>query len=131
MPFINHVLGYNVFDPAEVVPEFIADVGTKKGEKVDYAIFRNGDPIMLFECKHYGVDLGKEPASQLYRYFSVAKARFGVLTDGVFYRFYSDIEEQNKMDARPFPRSCGRPATRCSPFRRCLRTTRSRQPARC
>lgn len=67
MPFINHVLGYNVFDPAEVVPEFIADVGTKKGEKVDYAIFRNGDPITLFECKHYGVDLGKEPASQLYR----------------------------------------------------------------
>ena len=102
MPFINHVLGYNVFDPAEVVPEFIADVGTKKGEKVDYAIFRNGDPIMLFECKHYGVDLGKEPASQLYRYFSVAKARFGVLTDGAIYRFYSDIDEQNKMDARPF-----------------------------
>ena len=102
MPFINHVLGYNVFDPAEVVPEFIADVGTKKGEKVDYAIFRNGDPIMLFECKHYGVDLGKEPASQLYRYFSVAKSRFGVLTDGVIYRFYSDIDEQNKMDARPF-----------------------------
>ena len=102
MPFINHVLGYNVFDPAEVVPEFIADVGTKKGEKVDYAIFRDGDPIMLFECKHYGVDLGKEPASQLYRYFSVAKSRFGVLTDGVIYRFYSDIDEQNKMDARPF-----------------------------
>jgi hypothetical protein len=102
MPFINHVLGYNVFDPAEVVPEFIADVGTKKGEKVDYAIFRNGEPIMLFECKHYGVDLGKEPASQLYRYFSVAKARFGVLTDGVIYRFYSDVDEQNKMDARPF-----------------------------
>ena len=102
MPFINHVLGYNVFDPAEVVPEFIADVGTKKGEKVDYAIFQDGDPIMLFECKHYGVDLGKVPASQLYRYFSVTKSRFGVLTDGVIYRFYSDIDEQNKMDARPF-----------------------------
>ena len=85
-----------------MVPEFIADVGTKKGEKVDYAIFRDGDPIMLFECKHYGVDLGKEPASQLYRYFNVAKARFGVLTDGVIYRFYSDTDEQNKMDARPF-----------------------------
>ena len=102
MPFINHVLGYNVFDPAEFVPEFITDVGTKKGEKVDYAIFRDGDPIMLFECKHYGVDLGKEPASQLYRYFGVSKSRFGVLTDGVIYRFYSDIDEQNKMDARPF-----------------------------
>ena len=102
MPFINHVLGYNVFDPTEVVPEFVADVGTKKGEKVDYAILREGEPIMLFECKNYGVDLGREPASQLYRYFSVASARFGVLTDGVVYRFYSDIDEQNKMDTRPF-----------------------------
>ena len=102
MPFINHVLGYNVFDPTEVVPEFVADVGTKKGEKVDYAIFRDGEPIMLFECKNYGVDLGREPASQLYRYFSVASARFGVLTDGVVYRFYSDIDEQNKMDSHPF-----------------------------
>ena len=102
MPFVNHVLGYNVFDPSEVVPEFVADVGTKKGEKVDYAIFSDGEPIMLFECKNYGVDLGREPASQLYRYFSVSPARFGVLTDGVVYRFYSDIDEQNKMDARPF-----------------------------
>ena len=102
LPFITHVLGFNVFDPDEVVPEFTADVGTKKGEKVDYAIVRNGSPIMLFECKHYGVELSKEPASQLYRYFSVTDARLGVLTDGVTYRFYSDIDEPNKMDQRPF-----------------------------
>ena len=102
MPFITHVLGFNVFDPDEVVPEFTADVGTKKGEKVDYAIFANGSPIMLFECKHYGVDLSKEPASQLYRYFSVTASRLGVLTDGVIYRFFSDIDEPNKMDQRPF-----------------------------
>ena len=102
LPFITHVLGFNVFDPDEVVPEFTADVGTKKGEKVDYAIVRNGSPIMLFECKHYGVELSKEPASQLYRYFSVTDARLGVLTDGVIYRFYSDIDEPNKMDQRPF-----------------------------
>ena len=102
LPFITHVLGFNVFDPDEVVPEFTADVGTKKGEKVDYAIVANGSPIMLFECKHYGVDLSKEPASQLYRYFSVTAARLGVLTDGVIYRFFSDIDEPNKMDQRPF-----------------------------
>ncbi len=102
LPFISHVLGFNVFDPDEVVPEFTADVGTKKGEKVDYAIFANGSPIMLFECKHYGVDLSKEPASQLYRYFSVTTSRLGVLTDGVTYRFFSDIDEPNKMDQRPF-----------------------------
>lgn len=102
LPFITHVLGFNVFDPDEVVPEFTADVGTKKGEKVDYAIIANGTPIMLFECKHYGADLTKEPASQLYRYFSVTAARLGVLTDGVTYRFFSDIDEPNKMDQRPF-----------------------------
>jgi hypothetical protein len=102
MPFINNVLEYNVFDPAEVVPEFTADVGTKKGEKVDYAILKDGKPIMLFECKRYGWDLDKEEASQLYRYFSVTEVRFAVLTDGVIYRFYSDLDQPNKMDAKPF-----------------------------
>lgn len=102
MPFINNVLEYNVFDPGEVVPEFTADVGTKKGEKVDYAILKDGKPIMLFECKRYGWDLDKEEASQLYRYFSVTEARFAVLTDGVIYRFYSDLDQPNKMDAKPF-----------------------------
>ncbi len=102
MPFISQVLGYNVFDPSEVVPEFTADVGTKKGEKVDYAIIQDDKPVMLFECKRYGTALDKDHASQLYRYFSVTQARFGVLTDGIVYRFFSDLEEPNKMDDRPF-----------------------------
>ena len=102
MPFIN-ALGYDVFNPREVVPEFTADFGTKKGEKVDYAIFQNGKPIMLFECKSAGADLGKIHASQLYRYFSVVpEVRFGILTNGVQYQFYSDLEATNRMDDRPF-----------------------------
>ncbi len=101
MPFLN-ALGYNVFDPTEVVPEFTADVGTKKGEKVDYAIMKEGQPTILIECKPCNTDLDKEHASQLYRYFSVTPARFGVLTNGVIYRFYTDIEEPNKMDVKPF-----------------------------
>lgn len=101
MPLIN-ALGYNVFDPTEVVPEYTADVGTKKGEKVDYAIMREGAPIILFECKTAGADLDKEHASQLYRYFSVTDARFGILTNGVNYRVFSDLESPNKMDSRPF-----------------------------
>ena len=102
MPFISHVLGYNVFDPAEVVPEFTADVGTKKGEKVDYAIFQDDTPVILFECKKFGAELDRDHASQLYRYFSVTQVRFGVLTDGMSYQFFSDLEEPNKMDGRPF-----------------------------
>lgn len=95
MPFIN-ALGYNVFDPREVTPELVADVGTKRGEKVDYAILRDGKPIMLFECKPCGCDLDSAHASQLYRYFSVTDARFGILTNGINYHFYSDLEASNK-----------------------------------
>ena len=102
MPFISQVLGYNVFDPTEVLPEFTVDVGMKKGEKVDYAILKDGKPIMLFECKCYGYELDEARASQLHRYFSETEARFGVLTDGVLYRFFSDLEKANKMDVRPF-----------------------------
>ncbi len=101
MPFIA-ALGYDVFNPQEVTPELHADVGLKKGEKVDYAILREGKPIVLFECKHHAADLSKEHASQLYRYFSVTEARFAVLTNGIVYWFYTDLDAANKMDARPF-----------------------------
>ena len=101
MPFIQ-ALGYNVFDPLEVTPELIADVGTKKGEKVDYAILRDGKPIILFECKRCGGDLSINNASQLFRYFHVTEARFGILTNGLVYRFFTDLEQPNKMDEKPF-----------------------------
>lgn len=101
MPFIQ-LLGYNVFDPLEVTPELVADVGTKKGEKVDYAILRDGRPIMLFECKKSGAELHINHASQLFRYFHVTESRFGVLTNGITYRFFTDLEKPNKMDDRPF-----------------------------
>lgn len=101
MPFIQ-ILGYNVFDPMEVTPELVADVGTKKGEKVDYAILRDGKPIILFECKKSGADLHINHASQLFRYFHVTEARFGVLTNGLVYRFFTDLEQPNKMDEKPF-----------------------------
>ncbi|WDI43989.1 type I restriction enzyme HsdR N-terminal domain-containing protein [Bremerella sp. P1] len=101
MPFIG-ALGYDVFNPLEVVPEFTADVGIKKGEKVDYAIMQEAQVTMLFECKMIGTDLAKITPSQLYRYFSVTDARFGILTDGVHYQFYSDLDSPNKMDSRPF-----------------------------
>lgn len=101
MPFIQS-LGYNVFDPLEVTPELVADIGTKKGEKVDYAILKDGKPIILFECKKSGSDLNINHASQLFRYFHVTEARFGVLTNGISYRFFTDLEQPNKMDEKPF-----------------------------
>lgn len=101
MPFIQ-ALGYNVFDPTEVVPEFTADIGTKKNEKVDYAIMQNGKPIILIEAKSASSDLNQEHASQLFRYFSVTEARIGILTNGLQYRFHSDLEKANHMDEKPF-----------------------------
>ena len=101
MPFIAS-LGYDIFNPLEVVPEFVADLGTKKGEKVDYAIMRDGEIIMLVECKKAKTDLSAENISQLYRYFGVTKARIAILTNGTKYRFFSDLEEPNKMDTRHF-----------------------------
>ena len=100
LPFIRE-LGYDVFNPEEVLPEYTADVGIKKGEKVDYAILKDGSPIILFECKPCGAKLDSY-SSQLYRYFSVTNARIAILTDGVIYRFYSDLVAQNKLDERPF-----------------------------
>lgn len=101
LPFLN-ALGYNVFDPTEVVPEFTADVGTKKGEKVDYAIMRDGSPAVLIECKTAGSKLSFNHASQTFRYFSVTDARFAILTNGIDYQFYTDIEVPNRMDEKPF-----------------------------
>lgn len=100
MPFINS-LGYDVSNPLEVVPEFIADIGIKKGEKVDYAILKDDAPIILIECKHWSADLNPHN-SQLFRYFHTVSARFGILTNGIVYRFYTDLIEPNKMDEKPF-----------------------------
>ncbi|TCC86497.1 restriction endonuclease [Pedobacter frigiditerrae] len=100
MPFIK-LLGFDVFDPFEVNPEFIADIGIKKGEKVDYAIMKDGEPIIIIECKHHLEKLDPHN-SQLFRYFHVCKAKFGLLTNGLFYRFYTDLNDVNKMDEKPF-----------------------------
>lgn len=95
------LLGYDVFNPSEFCPEYIADVGIKKGEKVDYAILEDGQPTILIECKSCSEQLDKH-SSQLFRYFGTSSAKFGILTNGIIYRFYTDLEESNKMDLVPF-----------------------------
>ena len=100
MPFIN-ALGYDVFNPLEVIPEMNCDIGSKKGEKIDYAIIKDGDPIILIECKHWKQNLNLHD-NQLLRYFTVSNAKFGILTNGIIYRFYTDLKEKNKMDEKPF-----------------------------
>lgn len=100
LPFIN-ILGYDTFNPTEVVPEFTADLGLKKGEKVDYAIIQNNEPILIIECKNWKENLSVH-GSQLFRYFHVSKTRFALLTNGIVYQFFTDLDEKNKMDQKPF-----------------------------
>ena len=101
LPFIQ-ALGYDLYDPEEVIPEFTADVGVKKGEKIDYAILQQGKPILLIECKWNGKALDEQHRSQLYRYFSVTEARIAILTNGLVYQFYADLEKPNTLDEKPF-----------------------------
>jgi hypothetical protein len=101
LPFLQ-ALGFDVFNPSEVIPEYTADAVGKKGEKVDYAIRIDGEIKVLIECKGLGTDLEDKQLSQLFRYFTVTKAKFGILTNGRNFRFYSDVDEPNKLDKKPF-----------------------------
>ncbi|MBR0484682.1 MAG: type I restriction enzyme HsdR N-terminal domain-containing protein [Oscillospiraceae bacterium] len=101
MPFFS-MLGYDVFDASEFMPEFTCDVATKKGEKVDYAILKDGEPVILIEAKRAGMKLQKQQQGQLYRYFSVNRCRIAVLTNGITYQFFSDLNAPNIMDDEPF-----------------------------
>ncbi|MFJ2519499.1 type I restriction endonuclease [Cellulosimicrobium cellulans] len=102
MPFISLVLGYDVFNPNEVIPEFTADVGTKKGEKIDYAIVKDGELQMLIEAKTVGSPLSLNHASQLFRYFATTNARIAILTNGQHFHFFTDLDRPNRMDEKPF-----------------------------
>ncbi|KLD98771.1 type I restriction endonuclease [Aliarcobacter butzleri] len=100
MPFIS-ALGYDIFNPTVVIPEFTADISKKKNEKVDYAIMYNNQPLILIEAKSHTENLDIH-ATQLERYFTVTECRFAILTNGIEYRFFTDLEKPNKMDTTPF-----------------------------
>lgn len=101
LPFLQ-AMGYDVFDHNEVAQEYTSEWGTKKGEKVDIALLRDGQPVVLIECKPLGDPLDTGKCSQLFRYFSTQPARIGILTNGQRYLFFSDLEKQNVMDGKPF-----------------------------
>jgi predicted type IV restriction endonuclease len=102
-PFLQ-ALGYDIFNPMEVKPEFSADLPgiNKKDERVDYAVLENGEPKILVEAKSYSTDLKNAEMGQLSRYFHATKARIGILSNGRVFQFFSDLDDKNKMDAKPF-----------------------------
>ena len=102
IPFITDVLGYDATDPREVIPEYTADIGRKKGEKVDYAIKSGDDFRFLIEAKTVGAPLSLDHATQLVRYFNVTDCDFAILTNGEVYHFYAQLDAANRMDEKPF-----------------------------
>ena len=100
-PFLR-LMGYDTTNPAEVKAEYTADVGTKQGEKVDFAILEEGHPIIFIECKSATNELNTDNISQLFRYFSITDIQIGILTNGVEYKFFTTGEDNNRMDEKPF-----------------------------
>ena len=102
VPFMRF-LGYEPNDPRVVIPEYCADFGGKKECKVDYAIKRCGEIVMIVEAKKVGEVLDGAKEAQLQQYFqSLLSVKIAILTDGVIYKFYTDLEAQNVMDKTPF-----------------------------
>lgn len=100
-PFLR-LMGYDTTNPAEVKAEYTADVGTKQGEKVDFAILEEGEPIVFIECKSATNELSTDNISQLYRYFSITDIQIGILTNGIEYKFFTTGDDNNRMDEKPF-----------------------------
>ncbi|MDR1070765.1 MAG: type I restriction enzyme HsdR N-terminal domain-containing protein [Gracilibacteraceae bacterium] len=101
LTFFKDVLDYDIFDPIEFVPEASATIDKTKWGSIDYVVQISGKPVIIVEAKHVDVNLDNH-TQQLFRYFASSDARFAILTNGIEYRFYSDIEQSNKMDLKPF-----------------------------
>jgi len=95
------ILGYDIFNPQELMAEAVSDIGAKKGEKVDYLLCKDKSPILIIECKKWTENLNSH-VSQLVRYFHTSKSKFSLLTNGIEYQFFSDLDQPNIMDTIPF-----------------------------
>lgn len=100
LPFIQ-ALGYDVFNLNEVVTEFTASTASLKDARADFAIMKDGQPVIVMECKALSEKLDRHK-TQLEWYFVNSPARFGILTNGDRYVFFTDLEEKNKMDTTSF-----------------------------
>ena len=102
LPFLNEVMGYDTTNPAEVKAEYTADLGAKRGEKIDLAILNEGEEIIMIECKSANSELSTDHLSQLYRYFNITDSELGILTNGVIYQIFTDSIKPGQMDKSPF-----------------------------
>lgn len=102
LPLLD-ILGFSAFDPNKVRAEYQADFpGAKSGERVDYALFCNGAPVMFIEAKSYTENLSNH-CPQLSRYFNATpEVAICAITNGREWRFFTDLSNKNIMDSEPF-----------------------------
>ncbi|WP_022828493.1 type I restriction enzyme HsdR N-terminal domain-containing protein [Flavobacterium antarcticum] len=87
----------------DLIPEYNADFGDRVSQKIDYAIILNKKDTLLVEAKKYNSKLSDKEAGQLNGYFNNTKnSRIAILTNGIEYKFYSDVVEPNIIDSNPF-----------------------------
>jgi hypothetical protein len=101
-PFFNY-LNYNKLD--DYTHEYVADIGEKKGRKVDIAItLGKKEPIMLVECKSASTKLNDNHFRQLNEYcLYTPSAKIGILTNGIIYNFYTvNNREKKGLNSKPF-----------------------------
>lgn len=101
LPFFD-VLGYNPFDVRDVEPDFNVGLGDKGMRTVDYALKREGAPLMLFQCEEAKTDLGDYDSSFLFEHFDALGADVAVFTNGLTYRFYANLGAEINVAQRPF-----------------------------
>ncbi len=103
-PFIR-MLGYDTSNASEVLAETSPDEAAGRNEKIDLAIFKDDQPLMVIECKRYGEDVlidDNPHYQQLLKYYQHSKAKIGILTNGIEYAFYTDSEAPGHLDREPF-----------------------------
>ena len=102
LPLLD-ILGFSAYDPRKVKAEYQADFkGVKSGERVDYALFCDGKPVMFIEAKAYIEDLDNH-CPQLARYFNATpEVSVCAITNGKEWRFFTDLNNKNIMDDDPF-----------------------------
>lgn len=87
----------------DLIPEYNADFGDRISQKIDYAILLNKKDTILVEAKKHNSKLTDKEAGQLNGYFSNTKnSKIAILTNGIEYKFYSDVVEPNIIDSKPF-----------------------------
>ena len=101
LPFLG-LLGYDFTDPFEVYPDHVADLDPSHQTRIDFAVLRNGAPVLAVACRRAGLDLFDDHGA-LRRYFDILpEVKLAILTNGVRFEFYVDSLKPSVMDGEPF-----------------------------